>query len=59
MRVPRCLPPLPALTVHGSHKTNGNPSYRNHPGHYEVVLVIFDPQLTSFSTLLEYFWRNV
>lgn len=39
--------------------SNDNPTYRNHPGHYEVVLVEYDPTKTSYSTLLHYAWRNI
>jgi len=39
--------------------TNQNPTYGNHPGHYEVVLVEYDPKKTSYSTLLRYAWRNL
>lgn len=37
-----------------------NPSYRgNHEGHYEAVELTYDDSVTSFSTLLEFFWRHV
>ena len=39
--------------------TNDNPTYRNHPGHYEVVLVEYDPSLTSYEVLVNYAWRNL
>jgi len=39
--------------------SNKNPTYRDHPGHYEVVLVEYDPKKTSYATLLEYAWRNM
>lgn len=36
-----------------------NPTYRNHPGHYEVILVEYDPSKTSYSLLVEYAFRNL
>merc|ERR1712224_824724 len=37
----------------------GNPTYRNHPGHYEVILVEYDPNKTSFELMVEYAYRNM
>ncbi|MDY0274730.1 MAG: peptide-methionine (S)-S-oxide reductase MsrA [Desulfomicrobium sp.] len=28
-------------------------------GHYEVVRIIYNPQLMNFATLLEVFWKNI
>lgn len=41
--------------------TNDYPTYRNHAsyGHYEVVLVEYDPSKTSYETLVGYTWRNI
>ena len=39
--------------------TNDNPTYRNHPGHFEVVLVEYDPTKTSYELLVNYAWRNL
>jgi len=39
--------------------TNNNPTYRNHPGHYEVVLIEYDPHKTSYEVLLNYAYRNM
>ena len=37
-----------------------NPSYKgNHEGHYETVKVIYDPQIVSYSELLDYFWQHI
>lgn len=35
------------------------PTYKNHPGHYEVVLIEYDPNRTSYELLLRYAWRNI
>ena len=35
---------------------NRNPSYENHPGHYEAVLVRFDTSVISYAQLLERYW---
>lgn len=47
--------------VSGYAGSNGidNPSYRNHPGHYEVILIEYDPSKTSYALLVEYAWRNL
>lgn len=41
--------------------SNDHPTYKNHAkyGHYEVVLVEYDPNKTSYETLVEYAWRNI
>ena len=36
---------------------NTDPRYRNHPGHAQAVEVTYDPHITSFKKLLEYFFR--
>lgn len=36
-----------------------NPTYRNHPGHYEVILIEYDPKKSSYELLVEYAWRNL
>ena len=36
-----------------------SPTYRNHPGHYEVILIEYDPNRTSYELLLQYAWRNI
>mmetsp|Transcript_14844 Transcript_14844/g.21081 ORF Transcript_14844/g.21081 Transcript_14844/m.21081 type:complete len:141 (+) Transcript_14844:333-755(+) len=38
---------------------NDNPTYRNHPGHYEVILIEYDPLKTSYELLVGYAWRNL
>jgi len=38
---------------------NDNPTYRNHPGHYEVILIEYDPKKTSYELLVNYAYRNM
>ena len=38
---------------------NSMPTYSNHPGHIEVILVVYDPLLTSYEVILQYLWRNI
>ena len=41
----------------GSHP---NPTYKgDHTGHYEAVLVTYDPAVISFGDLLDIYWRNI
>ena len=36
------------------------PTYKgNHEGHYEAVLVTYDPKVVSYQQLLDYFWVNI
>jgi len=50
---------IEAVSGYAGPNGNSNPTYRNHPGHYEVVLVEYDPTLTSFELLVEYAFRNL
>ncbi|WP_291143980.1 peptide-methionine (S)-S-oxide reductase MsrA [Flavobacterium sp. UBA7680] len=36
---------------------NDNPTYANHPGHAEGLEIVYDPAETSYSELLDYFYR--
>jgi len=37
-----------------------NPTYRgDHTGHYEAVEITYDPEIVSYSELLEYYWVNI
>jgi peptide-methionine (S)-S-oxide reductase len=37
---------------------SANPTYENHPGHYEAVKVTYNPRQVSYEDLLQVFWRN-
>src|SRR5437879_3610695 len=37
--------------------SNYHPTYRNHPGHAEALEIVFDPEVTSFRQLLEFFFQ--
>lgn len=36
---------------------NDHPTYHNHPGHAEGLMLTYDPQITSFEKILDYFFR--
>ncbi|KQM83769.1 peptide-methionine (S)-S-oxide reductase MsrA [Agromyces sp. Leaf222] len=36
---------------------NAEPTYRNHPGHAEAIEIEFDPTVTSYRELLEFFFQ--
>ncbi|MCL4169300.1 UNVERIFIED_CONTAM: hypothetical protein GTU68_042808, partial [Idotea baltica] len=36
---------------------NDNPTYQNHPGHAEGIELTYDPNETSFKSILDYFFR--
>ncbi len=38
---------------------NANPTYENHPGHYEAVRVRFDSSRINYSQLVDRYWRFV
>lgn len=37
--------------------TNENPSYQDHPGHAEAVEVEYDPEITNYRHLLDFFFQ--
>lgn len=39
--------------------TKLNPTYQDHTGYREAVLVSFDPNKVSYDNLLELFWKNI
>jgi len=36
-----------------------NPTYKNHEGHLEVARIPYDPNVVSYRTLVDYFFRHV
>lgn len=36
---------------------NEHPTYRNHPGHAEGIEITYDPNVTTFKHILDYFFR--
>ena len=38
---------------------NQNPTYQNHPGHYEAVKITYDPSQVSYDHLLDVYWHSV
>jgi peptide-methionine (S)-S-oxide reductase len=36
---------------------NDNPTYQNHPGHAEGIELTYDPSVTNFREILDYFFR--
>lgn len=37
--------------------TNDNPDYTNHPGHAEALAITYDPDTTSYTAILDFFFR--
>lgn len=37
--------------------SNTNPNYENHPGHAEALKITFDPSITSYKNLLDFFFQ--
>ena len=53
---------LPGVVSAESGYTGGdlsNPTYRNHQGHQEAVIVRFNPLKINYQKLLRIYWRNV
>jgi methionine-S-sulfoxide reductase len=36
---------------------NVNPTYEYHPGHAEAIKITYDPKITSYENLLDFFFR--
>jgi peptide-methionine (S)-S-oxide reductase len=53
----RRLPGVVSTRVGYTGGTVGNATYRNHDGHAEAIEIIFDPNVTSFRDLLEFFFQ--
>lgn len=62
--VEKILQDIPGVITAISGYTGGtveNPTYKQvstgKTGHYEAVLVVFDPKIVSYNEILDYFWR--
>jgi peptide-methionine (S)-S-oxide reductase len=53
----RALPGVLSTRVGYTGGQNEHPTYRNHPGHAEAVEITYDPALTDYRTLLEFFFQ--
>lgn len=36
---------------------NENPTYKNHPGHAEALEITYDPEVTTYKNLLDFFFQ--
>ena len=36
---------------------NSNPTYQHHPGHAEAVQIVYDPTVTDYTQLLDFFFQ--
>jgi len=53
------VPGVVSTTSGYSGGTMENPTYRNHEGHREVVLVEYDPAKTDYATLVNVFFHSI
>ena len=53
----RQLPGVLATEAGYTGGQNENPTYQNHPGHAEALEIEFDPAVTSYKQLLDFFFR--
>lgn len=53
----RALPGVVDTEVGYTGGKNDNPTYERHPGHAEAVRIEYDPEKTSYRTLLDFFFR--
>ena len=53
----RRQPGVVATRVGYSGGENANATYRNHPGHAEAIEIVFDPSVTSYREILEFFFQ--
>ena len=50
-------PGVVAIEVGYTDGTNTNPTYNNHPGHAEAIKITYNPKITSYQALLDFFFR--
>ncbi len=53
----RSQPGVVSIRVGYTGGTNENPTYQNHPGHAEAVEILYDPNITSYKKLLDFFFQ--
>ncbi|MBV7696384.1 peptide-methionine (S)-S-oxide reductase MsrA [Streptomyces sp. TRM70350] len=53
----RTLPGVLSTRVGYSGGDIERPTYRNHEGHAESIEIVFDPSMTDYRTILEYFFQ--
>lgn len=53
----RALPGVVDTQVGYTGGRNDAPTYQNHPGHAEALKITFDPSMTTYRELLDYFFR--
>jgi methionine-R-sulfoxide reductase/methionine-S-sulfoxide reductase len=53
----RKLPGVVSTRVGYTGGENSHPTYRKHPGHAEAIEIVYDPAVTDFRTLLEFFFQ--
>lgn len=53
----RSVPGITKTEVGYTGGENENPTYENHPGHAEAILIHYDPEKISYKQLLDFFFR--
>lgn len=53
----RGLPGVVATVVGYTGGSNADPTYEQHPGHAEALEITYDPALTNYERLLDFFFR--
>lgn len=53
----RARPGVVSTEVGYTGGTNANPTYENHPGHAEAVEIDYDPTVTTYEDLLDFFFQ--
>ena len=53
----RTQPGIIDITAGYTGGTNDNPTYDNHPGHAEALEIVYDPEVTDFWHLLDFFFQ--
>ena len=53
----RTLPGVTSVMSGYTGGRNANPTYENHPGHFEAVRVRFDPSVITYRQLVDRYWQ--